>query len=168
LFFPFSLFPNKHTKKKNSISITFQLTLLTRYLGVIMTDAEVMNMIREAGGGFSFLSFSGFFLCSFSNQINQKKKKGADSLDQNQYLSWMGRKMTSSLNAEDLVMAFKVFDKDGSGLISVPELRFVMCCLGDKLDDEIVDAMLDTADPSGTGHIRYEPFVRQMMAQGNF
>jgi len=115
---------------------------LMRYLGVIMTDAEVMTMIREAGG--------------------------AETLDQNQFMNWMGRKMTSSLTADDLVMAFKVFDKDGSGLISVPELRFVMCCLGDKLDDEIVDSMLDTADPSGTGHIKYEPFIRQMMAKGNF
>ena len=87
----------------------------------------------------------------------------SDSIDTNQFLSWMGNRMTDNYNGDDLVLAFKAFDKDGNGFISIPELRFVLCCLGDKLDDEAVDAMLDQADPTGCGSVQYEPFIKNMM-----
>lgn len=44
--------------------------------------------------------------------------------------------------------------------------RFVLTCLGDKLDDELVDAMLNQADPSGCGSVQYESFVRNMLSRG--
>jgi calmodulin len=40
---------------------------------------------------------------------------------------------------EELIEAFKVFDRDGNGLISAAELRHVMTNLGEKLTDEEVD-----------------------------
>ena len=36
----------------------------------------------------------------------------------------------------------KVFDKDGNGLISAMELRFVMANLGEVLSDDEVEAMI--------------------------
>lgn len=44
--------------------------------------------------------------------------------------------------------------------------RYVLCCIGDKLDDEAVDSMLAQADPSGTGSVQYEGFIKNMMARG--
>jgi Ca2+-binding EF-hand superfamily protein len=76
----------------------------------------------------------------------------------------MGNKMSDNYSDQDLILAFKAFDKDGNGCISIPELRFVLCCIGDKLDDEAVDAMLDQADPTGCGVVQYESFVRNMMS----
>ena len=37
---------------------------------------------------------------------------------------------------EELIEAFKVFDRDGNGLISAAELRHVMTNLGEKLTEE--------------------------------
>lgn len=37
---------------------------------------------------------------------------------------------------------FRVFDKDGNGIISAAELRLVMSNLGEKLTDEEVDEMI--------------------------
>ena len=39
---------------------------------------------------------------------------------------------------EDIIEAFRVFDKDGNGTISAAELRHVMTNLGEKLTDEEV------------------------------
>ena len=39
---------------------------------------------------------------------------------------------------EELIEAFKVFDRDGNGFISAAELRHVMTNLGEKLTDEEV------------------------------
>lgn len=66
---------------------------------------------------------------------------------------------------EELVEAFKVFDRDGNGLISAAELRHVMTNLGEKLTDDEVDEMIREADIDGDGHINYEEFVRMMMAR---
>ena len=69
-------------------------------------------------------------------------------------------------DADDLILeAFKVFDRDGNGLISAAQLRHVMTNLGEKLTDEEVDQMIRQADIDGDGHINYEEFVRMMMAR---
>ena len=39
-----------------------------------------------------------------------------------------------------------MFDKDGRGLISVPELRHILTALGDKLDPDDVEVMISQAD----------------------
>ena len=89
----------------------------------------------------------------------------------NSFLSWLGtvcfiyRKMKDTDTEEELIEAFKVFDRDGNGLISAAELRHVMTNLGEKLTDEQVDEMIREADIDGDGHINYEEFVRMMMAR---
>jgi calmodulin len=57
---------------------------------------------------------------------------------------------------EELREAFKVFDKDGNGLISASELMHVMTCLGEKLTKEEVDQMIREADIDGDGHVNYD------------
>ena len=61
---------------------------------------------------------------------------------------------------EELIEAFKVFDRDGNGFISAAELRHVMTNLGEKLTDEEVDEMIREADVDGDGQINYEEFVK--------
>ncbi len=48
----------------------------------------------------------------------------------------MSRKMQDTDTEEEIVEAFKVFDKDGNGYISAAELRHVMTNLGEKLTEE--------------------------------
>lgn len=56
---------------------------------------------------------------------------------------------------EELLNAFKVFDLDNSGTISVPEFRYVMTNYGMQLPDEDVDEMIKDADPANNGVIIY-------------
>lgn len=65
------------------------------------------------------------------------------------------RKMKDTDTEEELIEAFKVFDRDGNGLISAAELRHVMTNLGEKLTEEEVDEMIREADIDGDGHINY-------------
>lgn len=64
------------------------------------------------------------------------------SISPNFYHWWQGtvcfiyRKMKDTDTEEELIEAFKVFDRDGNGLISAAELRHVMTNLGEKLTDE--------------------------------
>jgi calmodulin len=91
--------------------------------------------------------------------INEVDPNGDGTVDFPSFLTIMARKMkdqvifrqltlnkTRSLTTivlsqdteEDIIEAFRVFDKDGNGTISAAELRHVMTNLGEKLTDEEV------------------------------
>ena len=56
----------------------------------------------------------------------------------------------------EVVEAFRVFDREGNGFINAAEIRRVMTNLGDKLNDEEVDEMIREADLDGDGQVNYE------------
>ena len=74
----------------------------------------------------------------------------------------MARNVHNYDEVEEMIETFKVFDRDGNGLISAAELRHVMTNLGEKLTDEEVDEMIREADIDGDGQINYEEFVMLM------
>ena len=64
--------------------------------------------------------------------------------------------MNQNDNEDELKEAFRVFDKDGDGFVSYPELKIVLKSLGEKLTDEEVAAMVKEADLNNDGRISYE------------
>lgn len=56
-------------------------------------------------------------------------------------------------NKDELVAAFEVFDKDGSGSVSPSELRSVLISLGQRHSDEEIDEMVRQADLDNNGSI---------------
>ena len=68
------------------------------------------------------------------------KKSG--TIEFNDFLNLMARKIKDADTEEEIKEAFKVFDKDGKGTISAAELRHVLTNLGEKLTEEEVDEMI--------------------------
>ncbi|PIO59451.1 EF hand, partial [Teladorsagia circumcincta] len=58
--------------------------------------------------------------------------------------------------------AFRVFDKDGNGVITANEFKFFMIHMGMQFSEEEVDEMMHEVDCDGNGEIDYEEFVRMM------
>jgi calmodulin len=54
---------------------------------------------------------------------------------------------------QELLRAFEVFDKDGSGTITTSELKDVLRSLGENLTDEELDEMVKLTDKNGDGVI---------------
>jgi len=67
--------------------------------------------------------------------------------------------------ADDIKETFKVFDKDGNGLISAAELKQVMNSLGENLSDDEAKEIIREADLDGDGQINFEEFVKMMSTQ---
>merc|ERR1712048_496407 len=74
--------------------------------------------------------------------VNEVDADGNGTIDFPEFLSLQARKMRDTDTEEELIEAFKVFDRDGSGFINASELRHVMCNLGEKLTDEEIDEMI--------------------------
>ena len=85
-------------------------------------------------------------------------------IDFQSFLALMSRKLKETDTEEELIEAFKVFDRDRDGFISGGELRASMTNLGERLNDAEVDEMIKEADLDGDGLINYDEFVRMMMA----
>jgi len=66
-----------------------------------------------------------------------------------------------SLPEQDLLDAFKLFDKAGAGVIDSAILKPYLQSLG-KLSEAEVDEMLEVADPTHTGKIKYYQFVKTL------
>lgn len=64
--------------------------------------------------------------------------------------------------ADDLRKAFRIFDKDGDGFLTVEELRYAMINLGEPLTDLEIEEMILEADEDGDGMINYEEYIKML------
>ena len=57
---------------------------------------------------------------------------------------------------EELKDAFQVFDKQGTGMISVHDLKLSLTTLGERLADEELDELIREVDQDGEGMVNYQ------------
>lgn len=81
---------------------------------------------------------------------------GNGTVDFPEFLTMMSKQMSSRDTADEIREAFRVFDKDGNGFISVAELRHIMGNLGEKMPEEEVEEMIQEADIDGDGQVNYD------------
>jgi len=60
--------------------------------------------------------------------------------------------------------SFMVFDRENSGCIAEPELRFVLSNMGDVLTDTETDQILKDAPKNKHGEINIEAMIKMLMA----
>lgn len=63
---------------------------------------------------------------------------------------------------EEILKAFKLFDDDTTGKISLKNLKRVARELGETMTDDELQEMIDEADRDGDGEISEEEFIRIM------
>ena len=62
---------------------------------------------------------------------------------------------------EEIIEAFRVFDKERTGYVSIDEVKKVLTKMGDgNLTKDEVNEILRQLDPEGTQAFKYEEFVR--------
>ena len=106
------------------------------------------------------------------NPTNEEIKEMMEEADLNkdgkidfeEFLNLMTRNSQETQTEDEVINAFRVFDKEGNGLISSAELKHIMMTIGDKMTEEEADEMVNEADIDEDGMINYEEFVRMMMA----
>ena len=82
-----------------------------------------------------------------------------------EFIALMSRNSPDTQTEDEVINAFRVFDKEGNGLIATAELKHIMMTIGDKMTEAEADEMIHEADIDDDGVINYEEFVRMMMAR---
>ena len=78
------------------------------------------------------------------------------------FIAFMTRNSVQDQIKDEVINAFRAFDKDGKGYISSVELKHIMMSIGDKMTEEEVDEMVKQAEIDDNGMIYYEKFVSDM------
>jgi len=113
-------------------------------LGCNPTEAEIDALIEEAD---SRLNPNGRLEFTEFSDIIEKHRR------------------TREQEVEALVEAFRIFDRNGDGVIDKEELREALTTLGfSKLTNEEVDELFDEVDVNDSGTIELHELVRVMMA----
>ena len=96
--------------------------------------------------------------------INEIDVDGDGTINFHEFLLLMSRKMGAAGEEDELLEAFKIFDRDGNGLISADELKYVLQNLEEDLTDEELRDIIRVADIDGDGQINYQEFSKVLLS----
>ncbi|KAA0155664.1 hypothetical protein FNF27_03921 [Cafeteria roenbergensis] len=94
--------------------------------------------------------------------IGDIDKDGSGAIDFDEFLDMMTAKMSDKDTREDIVKVFNLFDDDGSGRISLRNLKRVAKELGETMTDAELMEMIERADTDQDGEIDAEEFYAIM------
>ncbi|KAJ3416527.1 Calcium-binding component of the spindle pole body (SPB) half-bridge [Chytridiales sp. JEL 0842] len=115
-----------------------ELKVAMRALGFDVKKAEVLKILREFDkDGQGLIEFDDF------NKVMTERILDRDPI-------------------EEIRKAFQLFDDDGTGKISLRNLRRVAKEIGESLDDEELQAMIDEFDLDQDGEINEQEFIAIM------
>jgi len=114
--------------------------------GDVLIDHEKFDARRADRGGSTWKSFRGE-LRKMSSSSMQPSDRTPENLER------------------DLREAFRLFDADNSGSVSVAELGLLMKKLGENLTDEQLCEMANRADISGDGQVEFEEFKKVLFEE---
>ncbi|KAG5613761.1 hypothetical protein H5410_013585 [Solanum commersonii] len=101
-------------------------------------------------------------LCHMISEVDADHHDNG-TMEFNEFLNLITKKMKETDLEEELKEVFKVFDKDQNGFISATDLRHVMINLGEKLTEEEAEQMIREADLDGDGQVNFDEFVKMMI-----
>ncbi|XP_067644382.1 calcium-binding protein E63-1 isoform X2 [Eurosta solidaginis] len=136
-----------------------ELQFMLKNLGINVRDEIIHDLIREAshsGNGLineaEFLQWVGRIQAlRDEQQQQQQQEENASKPDENDDVT------------EDLIAAFRVFDRDGNGFITRDELQTAMEMIGEPLSETQLTQLLAIADLDQDGRINYEAITHKRM-----
>merc|ERR1711910_137111 len=89
---------------------------------------------------------------------------GNGTIEFEEFLSMMKKKASEVDEEAELREAFKIFDRDKDGYISMTELKKVASMLGTMLTKDELDEFMAEADKDGNGKLDYDEFVKMLLS----
>ncbi|XP_053735118.1 centrin-3 [Synchiropus splendidus] len=100
------------------------------------------------------------------NILKDYDRRGTGRISFQDFSHVVSERMVARDPREEILKAFKLFDDDESGRISLRNLRRVARELGEEVSEEELRSMIAEFDTDGDGEINQEEFVSIMTADG--
>ncbi|XP_055611572.1 calcium-binding protein E63-1 isoform X3 [Uranotaenia lowii] len=133
-----------------------ELQFMLRNLGIHVRDELIDDLLREASRTGSGLIDETEFL-QWVARIQAIKEESSNSSSSSSSSHGTTTAADDDLT-QDLVAAFRVFDRDGNGYITRDELKSAMDMIGENVTEMQLNEMLELADADKDGRINYEDF----------
>ncbi|XP_055378304.1 troponin C, isoallergen Bla g 6.0201 [Condylostylus longicornis] len=145
-------------------------------------DKEQVRVLRNAFAAFDHNSENSVdvadvptILEMFGQKLDDKAQKkllseanpsGAKKLDFNIFCKIFARFIEVEEDADavarELKEAFRLYDREGKGYLTVATLRDILHELDDKLSNQDLDMMIDEIDADGSGTVDFDEFMQVM------
>ncbi|KAH8313451.1 hypothetical protein KR067_005963 [Drosophila pandora] len=79
------------------------------------------------------------------------------------FLYIMSKRYEDMTPEDEVILAFKVFDKEDKGFIPETEFRQIITNMGEPMDEDEIEEMIRDADANTEMNIEYVKFVQRMM-----
>jgi centrin-1 len=94
--------------------------------------------------------------------ISEVDREGKGVIEFADFMELMTGKISERDPREEILKAFRLFDDDSTGKVSLKNLKRVARELGETMNDDELQEMIDEADRDGDGEISEEEFIRIM------
>ena len=128
-------------KDGNGSITTKELGTVMRSLGQNLSEAEIKEIIDEV----------------------DEDKNG--TIDFQEFLSLMARKMKLLDKEDELIEAFKKLDLDGTGKISKYQLRYIILSTQNDFNADDIEELFKITDMDEEGNIDLHDFIKILMSQ---
>merc|ERR1711935_789387 len=91
-------------------------------------------------------------------------KDGNGTIEAAEFMELMTAKFSDKDAKDDIIKAFGLFDDDGTGKITMKNLKRVAGELGETLSDAELKEMLTMGDSDGDGEVNQDEFLKIMQA----
>ena len=135
-----SIFDLYDSNKDGSVN-SAELANILKSIDINASDEEIKEIIEE-------IDLEG------NNEVNFEN-----------FVSIVNRREKDVDSEEEVLKAFKLFDKEGNGLININELKNIMLTVGKNISEVELNDMLKEADIDMDGFINYEEFIRSLLTK---
>ena len=132
---------DKYDSNKDGNVNSDELANILKAININVSDEEIKEIIEE-------IELEG------NNEINFEN-----------FISIVNRREKDVDTKEEVLNAFKFFDKEGNGLININDLKYIMINVSKNLSEAEIDDMLKEADLDMDGFINYEEFIRSLLTK---
>merc|ERR1711990_1118528 len=156
----------KSVKKKGGLTEE-QMEEIREAFGLFDADASGMIDVRELNAAMRALGFE-VKNEELKKMVTDIDNDGNGTIEFGEFLEMMTGKMGEKDTRGDIEKGFKLFDDDNTNKTSFRNLARVAEELGENIDDEELQDMINQADRDGDGEINIDEFYRIMKKKGNF
>merc|ERR1711937_597390 len=156
----------RSAKKKGGLTDE-QMEEIREAFGLFDGDASGAIDVRELKAAMRALGFE-VKNEELKKMVADVDSDGSGQIEFGEFLEMMTGKMGEKDSRQDIEKVFKLFDDDNTNKISFRNLARVAEELGENIDDEELQDMINQADRDGDGEINLDEFYRIMKKKGNF